>query len=265
MHTDLRSAARSRATSTALERLHSAAVWSFRGNACDIPTDCPTRERAGWTGDWQLYVPTASYLYDVRGFSLKWLRDLAVEQWADGNLGNMAPMPVAERTGFLEKMNGSAGWGDAIVLVPWEMYAEYGDDRDARRDLAGDGALARPGRADGVGSRHPDRVAAAPGAARRTSSSSGTPASTGASGWSRAASPATSPSFVAADKSDVATAFYSWTAGHAARIATLLGKDDGGGALLGARAPVRSTPGAPSSSSRTAGSRRTPRPTWCAR
>ena len=102
-------------------------MWSFRGNACDIPTDCPTRERAGWTGDWQLYVPTASYLYDVAGFSLKWLRDLAVEQWDDGNLGNMAPMPVAERTGFLEKMNGSAGWGDAVVLVPWELYEEYGD------------------------------------------------------------------------------------------------------------------------------------------
>ena len=59
-------AAPSRATSSVLDRLHSAAVWSFRGNACDIPTDCPTRERAGWTGDWQLYVPTASYLYDVR-------------------------------------------------------------------------------------------------------------------------------------------------------------------------------------------------------
>ena len=62
-----------------------------------------------------------------RASRVKWLRDLVVEQWDDGNLGNMAPMPVAERTGFLEKMNGSAGWGDAIVLVPWELYEEYGD------------------------------------------------------------------------------------------------------------------------------------------
>ena len=39
-------------------------MWSFRGNACDIPTDCPTRERAGWTGDWQVFVPVAAFLYD---------------------------------------------------------------------------------------------------------------------------------------------------------------------------------------------------------
>ncbi|GAC1381604.1 MAG: hypothetical protein NVSMB48_10010 [Marmoricola sp.] len=110
-----------------VNRLHDAAVWRFRGNACDISTDCPTRERAGWTGDWQLYVPTASYLYDVRGFSLKWLRDLIVTQWPDGNLGNMAPIPVAEKSCFLEKMNGFAGWGDAVVRVPWELYEEYAD------------------------------------------------------------------------------------------------------------------------------------------
>ena len=165
VHTDLEERGDFRCDVEVLERLHSAAVWSFRGNACDIPTDCPTSERAGWTGDWQLYVPTASYLYDVRGFSLKWLRDLAVEQWPDGNLGNMAPMPVAERTGFLEKMNGSAGWGDAIVLVPWEMYARVRRHRDARRAVAGDGAVARPGRADGVGGAAPGPRGQAPGAA----------------------------------------------------------------------------------------------------
>ena len=65
--------------------LHEAAAWSFRGNACDIPTDCPHRERAGWTGDWQLYVPTAAFLYDVAGFSAKWLRDVAADQWDDGD------------------------------------------------------------------------------------------------------------------------------------------------------------------------------------
>ena len=165
VHTDLEERGDFSCDVEVLERLHSAAVWSFRGNACDIPTDCPTRERAGWTGDWQLYIPTASYLYDVRGFSLKWLRDLAVEQWADGNLGNMAPMPVAERTGFLEKMNGSAGWGDAIVLVPWEMYDEYGDTETL--DELWPAMVRWLDRVERMasGERHPDRVGDAPGAA----------------------------------------------------------------------------------------------------
>ena len=98
VHTDLRRRGWFTCSDERINRLHEAAVWSFRGNACDIPTDCPTRERAGWTGDWQLYVPTATFLYDVAGFSAKWLRDLAVGQWADGTIGNMAPMPAAERT-----------------------------------------------------------------------------------------------------------------------------------------------------------------------
>ena len=52
-----------------LNRLHEIVEWSFRGNACEVPTDCPQREKAGWTGDWQLFVPTAAYLFDVAGFS----------------------------------------------------------------------------------------------------------------------------------------------------------------------------------------------------
>ena len=76
-----------------LNRLHEIADWSFRGNACDIPTDCPHRERSGWTGDWQVFLPTAAFLYDVAGFSVKWLRDLAAEQLPDGLLPNYAPDP----------------------------------------------------------------------------------------------------------------------------------------------------------------------------
>src|SRR3974390_3311850 len=96
-------------------QLHEAAVWSFRANACDIPTDCPYRERAGWTGDWQLYVPTAAFLYDVAGFSAKWLRDVAVDQWDDGTIANISPTARGEGIDSpLKILNGSAGWGDAI-------------------------------------------------------------------------------------------------------------------------------------------------------
>jgi alpha-L-rhamnosidase len=109
-----------------INRLHEAAVWSFRGNACDIPTDCPTRERVGWTGDWQIFVSTAAFLYDIAGFSTKWLRDLAADQLPSGVVWHCAPNP--EHESFYEDFPpGSAGWGDAAVIVPWEIYRAYGD------------------------------------------------------------------------------------------------------------------------------------------
>jgi alpha-L-rhamnosidase len=225
VHTDLEPRGTFACGDERLDRLHDAAVWSFRGNACDIPTDCPTRERAGWTGDWQLYVPTATFLYDVAGFSLKWLRDLAVGQWDDGTLGNMAPMPPRERAGILEKMNGSAGWGDAVVLVLWELYQEYGDT-EVLAELwpAMVAWLDRTERMASSG-RHPERVARRPRPAPHERFLWDTGFHWGE--WLEpGGEPDDFPSFVAADKSDVATAFYAWSAAHAARIARLLGKGD---------------------------------------
>jgi alpha-L-rhamnosidase len=128
VHTDLSRTGWFACSDERVSRLHEAAVWSLRGNACDIPTDCPTRERAGWTGDWQAFVPAAAFAFDVAGFSVKWLRDLAAEQWPGGLVANLAPSPPAESAGSpLAWLNGSAGWGDAAVIVPWEIYRAYGD------------------------------------------------------------------------------------------------------------------------------------------
>jgi alpha-L-rhamnosidase len=111
-----------------VNRLHEAVVWSLRSNICDIPTDCPQRERAGWTGDWQVFAPTAAYLYDVLAFTRKWLGDVALDQRADGCVANMSPCPPAEGfDGPLGSLHGSAGWGDAVVSVPWDLYQAYGD------------------------------------------------------------------------------------------------------------------------------------------
>ena len=102
VHTDLVRTGWFSCSDDRLNRLHEAAVWSFRDNACDVPTDCPQRERAGWTGDWQLFCPTAAFLYDVAGFSAKWLRDLRSDQWPDGRVPNILPDPrgpAGQRTG----------------------------------------------------------------------------------------------------------------------------------------------------------------------
>jgi alpha-L-rhamnosidase len=224
VHTDLERRGAFSCSDDRIARLHDAAVWSFRGNACDIPTDCPTRERAGWTGDWQLYVPTATYLYDVQGFSTKWLRDVAALQWEDGTVTGMAPMPVAEMTGFLRTMNGSAGWGDACVLVPWELYEEYGDL--AVLEELWPTMVGWLDRAERMASqdRHPDRVAAhaVPLPHEQYLWDTGFH-------WGEWLEPGGEPSdfasFIAADKSDVATAFYAWSTRHAAAIARLIGRD----------------------------------------
>jgi alpha-L-rhamnosidase len=130
VHTELPETGWFRCSDHRLEALHRAAVWSLRGNACDIPTDCPQRERSGFTGDWQVHVATAALTHDVAGFSDKWLRDVAADQWPDGRVPTVTPNPAGagpSGSPFQDAMEGSAGWGDAAVFVPWELWRAYGD------------------------------------------------------------------------------------------------------------------------------------------
>ena len=130
VNTDLRATGWFQCSDARINRLHEITDWSFRGNACEIPTDCPTRERGGWTGDWQIFVPTAAFLYDVAGFSLKWLRDVVAEQLPDGCITNYAPDPLRSQrpsSAAWRDIQGSSGWGDAIVMVPWEHWRSYAD------------------------------------------------------------------------------------------------------------------------------------------
>lgn len=165
VQTDLVRTGRFRCSDERVNALHEATVLSFRDNACEIPTDCPQRERAGWTGDWQLFAPTASFLYDVAGFSERWLRDLAADQWDDGRVPNFVPepLPPAARTNAIASyLTGSAGWGDAAVLVPFQMWQSYGDVHVLERQYPSmqrwvDFALGRAAE-----HRHPSRVAARP-------------------------------------------------------------------------------------------------------
>jgi alpha-L-rhamnosidase len=126
VHTDLRRTGWFECSEPRLNALHETVVWSLRGNACEIPTDCPTRERAGWTGDWLIFVDTAALIYDVAGFSARWLRDLAADQRPDGCVPHWIPdtLPQVEDSAIPP---GSAGCGDAAVFVPWEIHRAYGD------------------------------------------------------------------------------------------------------------------------------------------
>ena len=53
------------------------ALWSMKGNFIDVPTDCPTREKSGYSGDCQAYIHTAMYLMDCYPVYAKWIREQA--------------------------------------------------------------------------------------------------------------------------------------------------------------------------------------------
>lgn len=100
--------------------------WSMKGNFLDVPTDCPTRERLGWTGDAQVFFHTAAYFMDVAAFFRKWMRDLV-----DGQKRSGKPRAVAPYAGvpmMYDTSGGSVGWADALVLVPYRLWKRYGDD-----------------------------------------------------------------------------------------------------------------------------------------
>ena len=163
VHTDMTRTGWFRCSDERINRLHEAAVWSLRGNACDVPTDCPTRERAGWTGDWQIFVPTAAFLYDVAGFSTKWLRDLAAEQWSSGLVANLAPSPPSEseggflaapeRLGRLGRRRRDRAVGDLPRLRRRRLLEEQWPSMVAWLSYV-EGAAA--------GARHPERAARRP-------------------------------------------------------------------------------------------------------
>ncbi len=101
--------------------------WSLRSNSTDIPSDCPTRERMGWTGDSQVFFGTASYMADYAAFARKHVRDIFDRQWKSGRLPQIAPF--ANEDWFMWVMNGSVGWACAGVYIPLYFYEKYGDDR----------------------------------------------------------------------------------------------------------------------------------------
>lgn len=112
-----------------LNRLQENIFRSQQGNMLYIPTDCPQREKAGWTGDIQVYMPTACYNMDVEGFMRKWLYDMRLEQLEDGQIPNVIPDIPSNKyiRNLKSKHICSSGWGDACVIVPYRLYETYGD------------------------------------------------------------------------------------------------------------------------------------------
>ena len=145
-----------------LNQIMSNVSWSMKDNFVDIPTDCPQRnERSGWTGDAQVFARTAALSMEAAPFFAKWLRDLAVSQYPDGRVSWVVPDDFIEIDANGNRVLGNAGacgWADAAVIIPWTMYAYFGDIRilaeqypsmkrwvDYIRSVAQDGVLFNSG------------------------------------------------------------------------------------------------------------------------
>ncbi|MFC4944412.1 family 78 glycoside hydrolase catalytic domain [Pseudonocardia sp. GCM10023141] len=183
-----------------VETLHANVVRSMQGNFLDIPTDCPQRaERLGWTGDIQVFAPTATFLADCAGFLTSWTQDLAAEQHPDGSVPYVVP-DVLGTSG-----QAAAAWGDAATVVPWTLYQRFGDlgvlaaQFDSMRSWVDkQAALARPDRVWAGGFQFGD--------------------------WLDPAAPPDAPWAAKTDPDIVATAHLAYSARIVADAATALGR-----------------------------------------
>lgn len=107
-------------------------LWSMKGNFLDIPTDCPTRERLGWTGDAQVFFDTGAYLMNTAPFFRKWMRDVQDGQTKEGK--SSAVVPYNGLAIMYDNTGASVGWADAVVLVPYRYWKRYGDTEILREN-----------------------------------------------------------------------------------------------------------------------------------
>ena len=114
-----------------LNQLYSNVIWGQKDNFLDIPTDCPQRdERLGWTGDAQVFARAASINYDTEIFYRKWLRDMASEQFENGEMPHVIPDALRQNS-----TRNSTAWDDATCIIPWEVYNAFGDKKLLKEHL----------------------------------------------------------------------------------------------------------------------------------
>ena len=121
-------------------RLYKNIRYSQRNNMLSIPTDCPTREKAGWTGDILIYAETALLNEEMTPFLSSWLSGAAADQRNSGAIPLVSPLTKLYNMVAMQRMSefgdteitGIAGWSDAIIWVPYTMYSVTGNKKILR-------------------------------------------------------------------------------------------------------------------------------------
>jgi alpha-L-rhamnosidase len=115
-----------------INKIENAAVWTYKSNFVGIPTDCPHREKNGWTGDAQLACELGLEHFHAEAAYTQWIQSLEDCMRDDGKLQCICPS-----TGWgYNRLDGPA-WESAYELIPWEMYQQSGDRRILESHYAG--------------------------------------------------------------------------------------------------------------------------------
>jgi alpha-L-rhamnosidase len=122
VQSDFASAGEFSSSDETLNSLQKLTLWAYRGNFVGIPTDCPHREKNGWTGDAQLACETGLYNFDAATAYAHWLGSIADAQRPSGQLPGIIPTG-----GWGFNWGNGPAWDSALIIIPWQMYLFQGD------------------------------------------------------------------------------------------------------------------------------------------
>jgi len=115
-----------------LNQIWRASRWSYLSNLQGIPTDCPHREKNGWTGDAHLAAEQGLLNFGSAAIYTKWINDLGDEQQPTGELPGIVPT-----SGWGYQWGNGPAWDSAYLLIPYYLYEYCGDTRVLREHYPG--------------------------------------------------------------------------------------------------------------------------------
>ena len=127
VHSDVTKVGQITSSNKLIEGLMAASNQAYLSNLMGYPTDCPQREKNGWTGDGHLAIEAALYNFDGITIYEKWMADHRDEQQPNGVLPDIIPTG-----GWGYGTDNGLDWTSTIAIIPWNLYLFYGDDEALR-------------------------------------------------------------------------------------------------------------------------------------
>ncbi|MEP6727042.1 MAG: family 78 glycoside hydrolase catalytic domain [Bacteroidota bacterium] len=124
MHNDVPAIGKINSSNPTINKIWQAANNSYLSNLFGYPTDCPQREKNGWTGDAAIAVETGLYNFDAITIYEKWMADHRDEQQPNGVLPSIIPT-----SGWGYDWGNGPDWTSTIAIIPWNLYLFYGDSK----------------------------------------------------------------------------------------------------------------------------------------
>lgn len=123
-----------------INKLHELANRTIKSNIHGIPTDCPHREKCGWTGDSHAFIHSLMYNFDAQRFVGKYIFDMRSSarntnkelyfgtNFHDRSIINKPKgVPTMIVPGRRTSGVASPDWGTAMTQLPWNLHLYYGD------------------------------------------------------------------------------------------------------------------------------------------